>query len=719
MSPVMANSMNSTARSQPGQIIFLWVLPSRPGLHKLVLSMTLPANLHLNPSAKCFVKASITHAAVVVQFVSLLVCLCIALTSRVAAADAAVNSEIEQFKKAWEAAGRGEHDKFRQLADGLQDYLLYPYLQYEDYRNRRYSVPVDEMTAFLASHQNWAFAAGLRISWLKSLAERKRWADLVAWSEGVDNTVIQCQRLRGEIILNQTGGVMAQAQQLWTVGQSQPDECDPVFDWLVKQGGVSESLAWERIRLAIEAGNRGLASYLGRFVPAAQRRWLDDWRELSRNNYARLVKAGQWPDNEVTRMLSSASLLRLARSDAASATKTFDALDGHFQWSETRRSQLLRDIALYSAVDMDADTNANMLRVPFIYRDTQLLEWWARFLLAEQDWPALVNVIAQMPDETRNDDRWRYWLAQAELRSGEVGPPSPLLGQLAVKANYYGFLAADELGLEYTICPAQPDISPEAIEAVAGMDGFRRAFELRKAGLDNWAVSEWAMAAARVPVADLKAVAALAFREGWYDRAIFALGNSGDLDLYDWRFPLVWEADITDAARAYRLDPAWVYGTIRSESAMMETARSPANALGLMQITPATGKRTARKHNLAWNGAAQLKTVDGNLVIGAAYMSELLQDFQHNPVLASGAYNAGPRVVQRWLDKRPQGEAAIWIETLPYFETRDYIPRVLAFTTIYDWRLGGKVKRISTRMPDIESGKISIDGDTEVVCGDR
>jgi len=666
----------------------------------------------------CIVKASITHVAVFLQLAWLLACLCFAFITPALAAGNATDAELEQFKAAWTAASRGDHASFRQLSSGLQDYLLYPYLQYEDYRNRRRSVAVEEMADFLEAHHDWAFTPGLRNAWLKSLAERKRWAELVKWSEGVGDTVIRCQRVRGQIILKQTDGVMAEAQKLWTVGKSQPDECDPVFAWLVNNGGVSESLAWERIRLAIEAGNRSLAAYLGRFVPAGQRHWLDDWRELSRNNYARLDRARNWPDNEATRMLTSASLLRLARSDAGLATEKFDALDGHFQWDDSRRAIMLHDIALYSAVDMDDNTTDNMLRVPFMYRDSQLLEWWTRFLLATQDWPEVAEVIGQMPEETRNDDRWRYWLAQAELRSGQVIPPSPLLRELAGRANYYGFLAADELGLDYNICPGEANVDAEEIERVAGTEGFRRALELRKAGLDSWAISEWALAARRLPVSELKAVAALAFREGWYDRAIFALGNSGDLNLYDWRFPLVWETDITGAARQYQLDPAWVYGTIRSESAMLETARSSANALGLMQVTPATGRRTARKHGLPWNGVEQLKTVDGNLSIGTAYMRDLLQDFQQNPVLASGAYNAGPRVVQRWLDSRPRGEAAIWIETLPYFETRDYIPRVLAFTTIYDWRLGGKIKRISDRMPHIESGKISIDGDTVAVCRD-
>ncbi len=666
----------------------------------------------------CAKKTSITDAFSVWQLVYLLVIFVFTFSSPMLASASATDAEREQFIIAWEAAKRGDHDSFDQLKNQLEGYVLFPYLQYEDYRNRRNKVPVDEMAGFLETHKDWAFSEGLRNVWLKSLAERKRWADLLAHSEGVSNTVLRCQRVLGQLSLKRMDGVLGEAQKLWTVGRSQPDECDPVFAWLVKNGGIPESLAWERIRLAIGARNTGLTMYLARFVAEDQRRWLEDWQSLSREGYSRLEQAGRWPDTEVTRMLAAASLQRLIHDDAGLAARKFEILEPHFSWEESLRISLLRDIALYSAVAMEDDTSAHMERVPAEHRDSQLLEWWARFLLSKQDWTTVANVIEQMPDDTRNNDRWHYWLAQAKLRSGQVTPPSALLAELSTRANYYGFLAADELGLPYNICPGQADVDSLELERVADADGFRRALELRKVGLDNWAQEEWTLATGRLPVAELKTVAALAVRENWYDRAIFALGNSGHLNLYEWRFPLLWEADITKAAALNQLDPAWVYGTIRSESAMLETARSSANALGLMQVTPATAKQVAKKHGLPWSGNAQLKTAAGNLPIGTAYMSDLLEDFNQNPVLVSGAYNAGPHRVQRWLDTRPLAEASIWIETLPYFETRDYIPRVLAFTTIYDWRMNGSVKRISMRMPDIESGKISVNGHTEVVCRD-
>lgn len=653
------------------------------------------------------------------QIVILLIFILLSSASLVFASGSTANPELEQFKTAWNAARKGDRSRFIQIKDTLEDYVLFPYLQYEDYRNRRATVPVDEMSDFLDAHRNWAFASALRGTWLKSLAKKRRWADLVAQSEGVRDTVIRCQRARGQIILQQTDGVLAEVQKLWTVGESQPHECDPVFAWMIKNAGVTQNLAWDRIRLAMEVDNRGLTAYLARFVPQDQRRWLSDWQNFSRGGYAKLERARNWPDTEITRMITAVSLQRLARKNAEMAAAKFELLDGHFNWEESIRILLLRDIALYSAVGLDDNTDVYMSRIPVIYRDSQLLEWWARFLLSKQDWPGVAAVIGQMSEETRDDDRWRYWLAQAGLRSGQGDPSSELLQELATKANYYGFLAADELNQTYNICPREPDFEATDIERIAAIDGFQRALELRKADMDNWAISEWSMAANRLPTADLKFAAAVAQRAGWYDRAIFALGNSGDLYFYEWRFPLLWEKEIKQQASVYKLDPAWVYGTIRSESAMVETARSSANAMGLMQITPVTGKQVAKKHGLAWSGIAQLRTASGNLPIGTAYLSDLLQDFNDNPVLVSGSYNAGPNAVKRWLATRPQGEAAIWVETLPYYETRDYIPRVLAFTTIYDWRMGGTVKRISGRMPHIDSGKISVKGSTEVVCQDQ
>jgi soluble lytic murein transglycosylase len=342
-----------------------------------------------------------------------------------------------------------------------------------------------------------------------------------------------------------------------------------------------------------------------------------------------------------------------------------------------------------------------MNAVPPDYRDARLYEWWARFAIAVGDWAQLADTLAAMPAEHRDDARWRYWSARALLETDAVGEGRERLGELAEQANFYGFLAADALDLPYSICPLEPRVETVEVDQLAERPEFARALELRQAGLPSWARREWNSAARGLDRAGLRTAAALATRENWPDRAIAALGNSGDLRWYEWRFPDPYRELVDGQAQRLALDSAWIMGLMRSESALAEDAVSPAGARGLMQLTPGTARQLARKHGLGYEGPQQLMQAGDNILFGTTYLRDLLDRFEQNPVLAAAAYNAGPRAVDRWLADDHPVDPVAWIETLPYFETRDYVPRVLAFTTLYDWRLDRPVTRLSARMPTL------------------
>jgi soluble lytic murein transglycosylase len=304
----------------------------------------------------------------------------------------------------------------------------------------------------------------------------------------------------------------------------------------------------------------------------------------------------------------------------------------------------------------------------------------------------------------------------ADEKLGNADEALQIRDGLSRESTYYGFLAADRLNRPYSICPVEPTVTRQAIADLRMRPDISRALELRAAGLQSWAQSEWALATSRLDTEGLRSAAALAREESWHDRVIFSLGDSGDRQYYDWRFPLLWEQQVSAESAFNQIDPSWVHGVMRSESALSESARSSAGALGLMQITPATARRLSRKHGMPYKGTSQLREADLNIRFGTRFMRELLDRYDQNPVLVSGAYNAGPEAVDRWLGSRPRGEADAWIETIPYYETRDYIPRVLAFTAIYDWRMQQPVTRVSSRMPDLDSGNMINRQTTEVVC---
>lgn len=636
------------------------------------------------------------------------------------AASSVDEQQRENFSRAWNAATRGERAVFEQLMPGLRDYLLYPYLQYEDLRFRRRSVSEAEMSSFLDDHTDWAFTAGLETAWLRTLGKQKQWDSLLLHASGSTDTEVQCYLAQARIQRDQTEGLISEAQTLWAVGKSQPDACDPVFSWLQKQGGITSGLAWQRIRAAMEARQPRLTLYLARFVDEDERIWVERWQQQDRTGYRRLDRANKWSDQEKGRDIANYGLRRLARNDPDRAWRVFEAIDSHFSWSADERGRILGEIAMWSAVDGVAETPRRMQEVPETYRGGKLLEWWVRYDISQQNWRNISATVGQMAPELKDDSRWRYWDARARFELGGTDEGHEKLTALAFEANYYGFLSADLLKMPYTICPQEPQVAAGEIDKLAQQPGFDRALELRKAGIRNWSRGEWKLAARKLDKQGLRVAAALATRENWPDMAIFALGNSGDLRWYEWRFPLEYGSLVEPNATRQNLDPSWVMGLMRSESAMAEDAVSSAGALGLMQVMPQTAKLLARRHSFSYSGRDQLLQAEDNVRFGTAFLRELLDRYNGSEALASGAYNAGPHVVDKWVSESLNGDPAIWVETLPYYETRDYIPRVLAFATIYDWRLQRPVRRISTRMPAIDSGiaagPLQPDDFADVVC---
>ncbi len=660
--------------------------------------------------------ASITQAAAqqnrALPLFLLLLCLCWLFGS------VSANSidDRARFQQAWEAASKGDRQTFDTLGQGLEGYLLYPYLQYEDFRSRRARAEPAEMAAFLEQHADWAFTPALRGSWLRTLGALGRWPALIEYADGTLDTRTACYLARARIAEGATDGLVSDVQALWAVGKSQPDTCDPAFTWLRQQDGITPGLAWERIRLAMESGNARLTLYLERFVPANERIWVKRWQDLNRTRYRDLDKTRNWPDQPIPRMIVASSLQALAGREPDEALRQFRRLVSHFSWEPAQRGAIQREIALQAAVALSDDALEALAAVPIASQDGQLLEWWVRAAMARQQWALVAEVIGRMPPEIAHDGRWRYWRAVAFRELGEAQAARAQFEELSTQASYYGFLAADELGLPYTICPIEPPSDADAVNVLKARPDFARSLELRAAGLGSWALNEWNGATRRLDKEELRTAAALAWEEAWYDQVIFALGNSGDLRLYEWRFPVLWKQAVEQEASRQQLDQSWVLGVMRSESALAEKARSSAGALGLMQLTPATARQLSRRHGLTYSGHGQLQQAEPNIRFGTTFMRDLLDRFDQNPVLVAGAYNAGPEAVERWLRTRPKGDIAAWVETIPYYETRDYIPRVLAFTAIYDWRLGEPVKRVSSRMPGFGSGNMGPMQTAPVVC---
>jgi soluble lytic murein transglycosylase len=617
------------------------------------------------------------------------------------AQDARLERQRADFVAAERALQQRDTVQYRQLRAGLRDYPLYPYLQLAELQGRLSSASSAEVAQFLEQYADIPIAPRLRQAWLHHLARQKRWADYVAFYTPQSSAELQCHY---HWALHETGErsrALAATESLWLVGKSQPKVCDPLFGAWRRAGRLTPELAWRRVELAMEAGELGLAGYLKRYLKPEDRPWVDYWQELYRNPQRVLTTQSPAKDDPRARAIIVHTVGRLAGSDPAAAAFAWDRLQGQYRFERGQGAVLEQRIGVLMAL---RDRQRGMERLAAIepeLADRQTREWRVRTALALDDWHGALTWIERLSEEEQASDRWRYWRARALEATGRTDEAEALYDRLAGSRSYYGFLAADRQDLPYEFAPRPLAIADAQLSELEGLPGMRRARELFELNRMMEARREWQQMTAGLSQAQLNAVAKVAHRWGWHDRAILTLARTAYWDDLDLRFPLAHKGEVLAHADALQVDPAWAYAVMRQESAFMPDARSRAGAMGLMQIMPDTGRQVARLLNAELPHPNRLLDVKTNIRFGVTYLRRMLDHAEGNTVVATASYNAGFDRVRRWIPDDSALPADVWVDTIPFYETRDYLANVLAYTAIYEYRLGRDPARLTQRMPAI------------------
>lgn len=582
----------------------------------------------------------------------------------------------------------------------LDGYVLAPYLDYRYLQRTLRTLDADTARDFLADEATTQLGQQFRREYLSELARRGDWTTFLSFDKGSANIILRCHRTQALLVTGRDDDARHELLQLWPTAQSLPDACDNPIATARSRGWLGSELVWQRLRLAVNANNSGLAAYLARLLPADERTDAERLIQALSNPEATLKVAAHWPDRPRYREVAALALRRRARASIDSALVYWPSIESHFSFTADEHTTIVHDLALYAAVAYRADAEDWFERVPIAARDEALVEWQLRAALAALDWPSVLKIVAGLPEALAAAPRPRYWHARALSEVQRKTEAKTVYAALATEANFHGFLAADQLSLPYAICPSEVTADPARGASLREAVDVARALELHAVGWRIEATRAWDQAREQLDEADRLQLLLLASAQGWHDRVIFALNTGDDMRQYALRFPLAERKTVEREAVLNKLNPAWTYALIRAESAWQADVRSPANAYGLMQLLPATGQRMARQLGIGWRGTSTLLDPQTNIRLGTRYLAQQADEFQGSPWLASAAYNAGPGAVRRWLSERSSLPADIFIETIPYRETREYVSRVLAFTVIYDWRLNGETQSLSSRLPD-------------------
>ena len=599
---------------------------------------------------------------------------------------------IEQRARYQQALGliqAGRTSQGLKLAKTLQDYPLYPYLRFQYLLKRLRYLPTQDVQRFLTNHSDTPLAARLQHRWLRTLARYGKWSlYLQQYPDTIQSTELQCYALWAQHKTGNTEAALAKIEALWLVPHSQPDACDPLFKLWRDNGGLTEALAWQRFTMAMGNRKLSLARYLIRFLPKAKQ----DTAWLYRNTYLQPNRLGtlrHYPHGaDHIEHIILAGMKRLALRDPKLALKLWPRYQQQHPFTDNEKATVTRTIVLGLAKKNEAELYDQHLGHYAFPDDPDIVEAELLMALRLQDWPRVLTGVARLPAALSRDSRWQYWLARAHQQAQGTDSPeaADIYSSLAQSRDYYGFLAASRLELPYQLNHKIYPIDRDFMSHFKTLPAVIRALELLQQNDLTNARREWNYATRGLDNGKLYSAAYTAHEADWPIQAIrsaIAAQHWHDLNL---RFPLLYQPYFRQAADKLQLDPNWLTAVARQESAFMPDAVSHKKATGLMQLLPSTAKAVARKHKLPYRNRRDLLIPERNIALGSHYLYSLLGRFDNNHVYASAAYNAGPHRVNRWLTERPDLANDIWIENIPFRETRQYVKNVMAYSVIFALR---------------------------------
>ncbi|WP_419420917.1 transglycosylase SLT domain-containing protein [Legionella sp. D16C41] len=555
-------------------------------------------------------------------------------------------------------------------------------MRFATYSKWAQNLPEQPMQEFLDFIDNdTPLANKLREKWLYRLAQKKDWVNYEHYYKQSEDKNLQCFYHLANYYQGKMDVALTGAKNLWLTGDSEPQACNQLFNLLFTNGNFNESLLTKRIILALDKYNLPLARYLLKQYKIPR---LKDERQLIAI-YQNPLRIQQLKPNDLYSHFYLFGLKRMVSLNKISeAIKFWEKAKHNNLLNSMQNQSFLTHIALYKAMRNEKDTWIWFTKVQPAYYNDVLLDWQIRFALKHKQWQQVITLINYFQD--KQNPCWQYWLARAREAIGQRNQAKEIYQELAKTRQYYGFLASLKLNKKFSF-QNENSINDKAIlkpyEAV--IDSIKSLYQnhqtLEASRLLNDFTSE-------LPKEDKSALLSwVASDLKWHGKSV-ALSNTKELNnQLSLRFPVPYNKTINSYAKNYQIPQEFIYAIIRQESGFRDDAVSHVGARGLMQIMPSTATSVARQAKIDYKDKVQLFSWEKNLNIGVAYLKHLGKRFNDHPVLVAAAYNAGPRQVNYWLKNHPTNEMDIWIETLPWRETRNYLKNVISFYAVYQYRM--------------------------------
>ncbi|MCC8996258.1 MAG: lytic transglycosylase domain-containing protein [Nitrosomonas sp.] len=601
------------------------------------------------------------------------------------AASSLANQDSD-FLAARDAFQKGNIQLLNSYATRLEKHVLWPYVDYFQHRSVINTVDSTTIRNFLSRYEGSLVADRLRGDWLKVLGKSRQWQVFDAEYPLVVNkdTELQCYYYQRHLDIKNVA-VIAEVRALWFTSNIL-DSCSPVFQALIDSGQISLSDIWKRIRVALAEGKTTAAIRISRYLSNANETLnLKELDRAARNPKKYLDAIHGQVNSRSAREIALFALLQLLRNDIDQAFSQWQKVKNRLPASD--RSYFLVKLGYRAAMRHDPralswfkEAQNNIQPYP---ASDKALGWHVRAALRARNWNEVLTAISRMSSGEQQFDNWRYWKARALKEKKQIADAQAILTSLSEEHSFYGQLAKEELGKELYFVDKSYQTSSRDVSAMSQRPGVQATIAFARMNLRTEAYLEWSWTVRGFSDPELLAAAEVARRSGLYDRSINTANRTVSQHDFKMRYPFPHREIMQNVLHPYGLDEALVYGLIRQESRFITDIRSNAGAAGLMQLMPATANWVAKKLGMNNFHQYMLADVNTNLQLGVYYLNHVLISLDNQPVLALAAYNAGPSRARRWRDDVSTLEGAIYAETIPFNETRDYVKKVMENAMYY------------------------------------
>lgn len=601
------------------------------------------------------------------------------------------------YRQAYDAVRANDQARFQQIRARLTHYPLLPYLDYYQLAFRPGAADYNDVIRFIRQHGDTPQSNRLERSYLTYLAQSQQWSQFLRFYPAKpSSTDLLCMHYQALYYTGKPKEALQGAGKIWMSGQSRPDACSPLFQLWQASGQRTQEKIWQRMTLAFEAENPNLIRHLGATLGSGLQSYGDQMVTLFELP-AKAMNPAYFSSNPYSRKLLSLGLTRYANQEPESVLRQLALFRSRFGLTQAEVKPVERAIARRLLLDRSIAQRSWVDSTVKKLADPDITELRARLAIWEQDWRGLSGWVKMMPMARQKEDRWRYWMARSLEVQGQQKPARDLYLETANLRGFYGFMAAQRTGVPYRIKNQSVKHVPDWRTASQRWPFLLRVRELLSMNEIAAARSEWIHNMDRNPVAQRIEFGHIALNQGWHELAILASIRAEAWDALDLRFPLPLKRTFSQMAQERTMNTSLLYAISRQESALYPLAQSPVGARGLMQLMPATAKETAGKLGVPYRNEQQLFDPTMNIRLGSAYLKRLLDVYDGNRILAAAAYNAGPGRVKRWREQSDNKPMDVWVESIPYKETRNYVQNVLSFDLIYQHKLQQPLRFMSER----------------------